>query len=134
MIAKPLRERLIYGALSVFLAWHTLATIIAPAPDNSVIMVAVRPIFQPYLSLFRLDNPWDFFAPSVSRGSLFRYVVEDASGGRQTFTPAQDLNWYHPQYFWQRARYYAIMDAPDTYADDAAALLCRKHAAMRPIA
>ena len=63
MISKSLRERLTYTAMSVFVAWHTAAMLFAPAPDNSVIAIALRPVFQPYLSLFRLDNTWDFSAP-----------------------------------------------------------------------
>ena len=80
MISKPLRERLTYTAMSVFLAWHTVAMVLAPAPDNSVIAIALRPLFQPYLSLLRQDNRWDFFAPTVETGTELRYTLEDAAG------------------------------------------------------
>jgi hypothetical protein len=53
MISKHWRERLTFTAMSVFVAWHATATILAPAPNNGVIAIALRPIFQPYLSLFR---------------------------------------------------------------------------------
>lgn len=132
MISKPSRERLTYIAMSVFLAWHTAATIVAPAPNNSAMMVAIRPIFEPYLKLLRLDNPWDFFAPSVEYGAELRYVVEDAAGTRHTFVPSDSLSWYHPNYFWSRSWYYGIMDDPDVYADGAAAFLCQKHTELRP--
>jgi hypothetical protein len=133
MIPNLLRERLTYTAMSVFVAWHTAATVIAPAPDNSVIVVALRPVFQPYLSLFRLDNPWDFFAPSVEAGAELRYVIDDAAGTRHTFVPTRELSWYHPNYFWLRSWYYAIMDEPDVYAAAAATFFCRQHAALRPV-
>jgi hypothetical protein len=134
VITSPWRERSIYAAMSAFVAWHATATILAPAPDNSVIAIALRPIFQPYLSLFRLDNTWDFFAPSVENGAELRYIIEDAAGKRQTFTPTRELSWYHPNYFWHRSWYYAIMDETDTYAAGGAEHFCRKHAALRPVA
>jgi len=134
MISKVWRERLAYTAMSLFVVWHTAAIIIAPAPDNSVIAVAARPVFQPYLSLFRLDNPWDFFAPSVETGAELRYVLDDARGTRHTFVPTQELSWYLPAYFWYRSWYYGIMDEIDTYAEGAAAFFCRKHAGLRPVA
>ena len=133
MISKSLRERLTYTVLSVFVAWHTAAMLIAPAPDNSVIAIALRPVFQPYLSLFRLDNTWDFFAPSVENGAELRYVIEDAAGTRHTFAPTRELSWYHPSYFWYRSWYYGIMDETDTYAEGATAFFCRKHAALHPV-
>jgi hypothetical protein len=133
MISKLWRERLTYTGLSVFLAWHVAATVIAPAPDNSVIAIAVRPIFQPYLSLLRLNNPWDFFAPSVENGTELRYVIDDAAGTRHTVTPTDALSWYHPAYFWFRSWYYGIMDEAETYAEGAAALFCRQHAALHPV-
>jgi hypothetical protein len=133
MIPKPLRERMIFAAMSVFLAWHTAAMLFAPAPDNSVIALALRPVFQPYLSLLRQDNTWDFFAPTVDPGTNLRYTLEDAAGNRQTFVPTQELSWYHPKYFWYRSWYYAVIAEPDIYAEGLAALFCRQHAALHPV-
>jgi hypothetical protein len=133
MISKPWRERLTYTAMSVIVTWHAAAMLFAPAPDNSVIAIALRPVFQPYLSLFRLDNTWDFFAPSVENGAELRYVIEDSRGMRRTFAPTRELSWYHPSYFWYRSWYYAIMDETDTYGEGGAAFFCRKHAALRPV-
>jgi hypothetical protein len=134
MISKPLRDRLTYTAMSVFLAWHTAAMLLAPAPDNSVIAIALRPLFQPYLSLLRQDNRWDFFAPTVENGTHLGYTVEDAAGKSQTFVPTRELSWYHPNYFWYRSWYYGIIDETDTYAEGAAAFFCHKHAALQPVA
>jgi len=134
MISKPVRERLTYGVMSVFVVWHTAATLLAPAPENGVIAIALRPFFQPYLSLLRLDNSWDFFAPSVENGTDFRYTIEDAAGNHQTFVPTRELSWYHPNYFWSRSWYYGIIDETDTFAEGAATFFCRKHAALHPVA
>lgn len=133
MILARWRGRLAYVVMSAFLAWHTFAMVIAPAPENSVLAQSVRPVFQPYLSLFRLDNTWDFFAPTVGKGSQLRYVMEDDTGQRTTFVPAEDLSWYHPAYFWFRSWYYAIIQTPDEYADYAVAFFCRKHASLHPV-
>jgi hypothetical protein len=60
--ALPARERLACAAMSLLIVWHTLAMGIAPAPE-SAITASARPLFDPYLTLFRLDNNWAFFAP-----------------------------------------------------------------------
>ena len=119
------------AAISVFLVWHTLALVIAPAPNGSAIAQTLRPLLQPYLTLFRLDNQWDFYAPEVGNGLQFRYEIEDASGLRRSFTPTDGLSWYHPDYWWFREWYDAVMYFPETYADYFVTLLCRKHADLK---
>jgi hypothetical protein len=133
MASKLWRHRLAYIAMSLFVGWHTLAIIVAPAPD-SVVTDALRVVLQPYLTLFRLDNHWEFFAPNVGDGSRFRYIIEDKNGHSHTFKPTEQLSWFHPNYFWARAWYYAIMDDPDLYADAAVARFCKEHAALHPVA
>jgi hypothetical protein len=135
MFSTRLKHRLIYLVMSLFIAWHTLAIIVAPAPEDSAMAQALRnALLQPYLSFFRLDNAWDFFAPNVENGSQFRYVIEDKDGTNHTFVPADELSWFHPNYFWFRSWYYAIMDEPERYVDIAAAVFCRKHASLHPAA
>jgi hypothetical protein len=134
MISKPWRERLLYTALSAFLVWHTLAIVVAPAPDSSVIAHSLRRVLQPYLTLLKLDNQWNFYAPNAGRGHQLRYLVEDAAGTRHAFTPTDDLSWIHPSQWSFRALYDWIAESPDVYGDAAAAQLCRKHAALRPMA
>jgi hypothetical protein len=134
MISKPWRDRLLYTALSVFLVWHTLAIVVAPAPDTSVIAHSLRRVLQPYLTLLRLDNQWNFYAPNPGRGHQFRYLVEDAAGARHAFTPTDELSRIHPSEWWFRSLYDWIGESPDIYGDAAAALLCRRHAALHPVA
>ena len=133
MFAKNWRGRLTYAAMSAFLAWHTVAMVIAPAPDVSEAVKTLRVPFQPYLSLFRLDNLWDFFAPDVGRGSQFRYIIEDTAGNHHPFKPTADLNWFHPTIFWFWSWFNAVVDNPEIYADSAAAYLCHKHASLHPV-
>ena len=134
MVSKSWRDRLTYAAMSAFLAWHTAAMLIAPAPGLSRAVQAARAPFEPYLSLFRLDNRWDFFAPSVGLESTFRYIVEDKAGTQHLFKPTENLNWLHPTFIWSWALSEAVTWDPDTYADSTGAYLCRKHAALRPVA
>lgn len=133
MASKMLRQRLTYTLMSLFVAWHTLAMVVAPAPDSDLSQ-SVRKVLQPYLTLLRLDSQWDFFAPNVGEGSRFRYVIEDEGGQRHTFNPAEQLNWLHPDFFWVRGWYYAIMDNPELYADAAAARFCGQNTALHPVA
>lgn len=132
MIGNSWRQRLTYLVMSAFVAWHTLAMVIAPAPESSVSVRTLRAALQPYLTLLRLDNPWDFFAPTIGSGQL-RYTIEDAAGTPHAFTPAERLSWFHPDFIWFRAWYLAIIDNPDTYANRAGALLCHQHAALHPV-
>lgn len=133
MISETLRERLAYVAASALVTWHTLAMVMAPVPDSDVTKLA-RVALQPYLTFFRLDNQWDFFAPTVGEGSRLRYDIQDRTGKIHAFLPADELRWYHPNFLWFRSWYYRIIDDPDNYADNAAAVLCRKHAALQPLA
>jgi hypothetical protein len=132
MIWNSWRQRLTYLVMSAFVAWHTLAIVIAPAPDSSVLVAPLRAALQPYLTLFRLDNPWNFFAPVIG-GTQLQYVVEDAAGARHSFTPTEQASWFHPAYLWFRDWHYGIIDHPDVLADRAGALLCHEHAALHPV-
>jgi hypothetical protein len=132
MIWNSWRQRLIYLLMSAFVAWHTLAMVIAPAPESSVLVGMLRPALQPYLTLFRLDNPWNFFAPIIG-GSQLHYTVEDAAGVRNSFTPTEQASWFHPAYLWLRDWHYGIIDHPELLVDRAGALLCRQHAALHPV-
>jgi hypothetical protein len=133
MISQQWRARLAYAAMSVFLAWHTAAIIIAPVPEYSALIQTLRVPFQPYMSLFRLDNMWDFFAPNVDSPSELRYIVEDAGGNQHPFAPAKDLTWFHPYFFWSNSWYNSIMDEPEMYADAAGEIFCHRHASLQPV-
>ena len=127
------RTRLTYAAMSGFVAWHTAAMVIAPAPDESESVNALSVAFQPYLSLFQLGNRWGFFAPDVGTGSLLRYIVEDSRGSHHVFTPLQDVNRFHPSSYWFRFSHNAVMRLPETYGDSTGAMLCAQHASLHPV-
>src|SRR5260370_20943170 len=99
MIWHPWRQRLTYLVMSAFVAWHTLAMVIAPAPESSVLVQTLRAALQPYLTLFRLDNPWNFFAPTIG-GAQLRYSLEGSARAPHTFTPAEPLNRFPSGFFW----------------------------------
>jgi hypothetical protein len=134
MVSKSWRDRLTYAAMSAFLAWHTVAIVIAPAPDVSPAVQAARVPFQQYLALLRLDSRWDFFAPYIALESEFRYVIEDQAGTDHFFRPTEGLNWFHPTFIWSWALAEAVLLYPESYTDSVAAYLCRKHAALHPVA
>ncbi|HSP49495.1 MAG TPA: hypothetical protein VLN61_04780 [Pseudolabrys sp.] len=119
--------------MSLFLAWHTLAMAVAPAPDSSVIVQSLRPLLQPYLTLFYLDNNWGFYAPTIDLGQQFRYVIEDGAGQRHAFVPTDERNWFLPDYWWFWQWYTAIMNSPTVFGDFATAWLCQKYASLHPV-
>lgn len=120
--------------MSLFLVWHSLAIIVAPAP-YSVSAQGLRSLLQPYLSLLRLDNIWSFYAPDPGsmRTSQLRYVIEDKTGNKLTFIPETEFSGFNPSFFWFRNYYNAIGDYPESYADIAAGVYCRKHASLHPV-
>jgi hypothetical protein len=128
---KPVR--LVFAAMSLLVIWHTLAMAIASAPE-STITASARLLFQPYLTLFRLDNNWGFFAPTVELGGQFRYIVEDAAGQRHTFVPAAKLSRFLPTSIWFKDRYKDIVESVETQGQAAAAAFCLEHAALHPVA
>jgi len=131
MISKKLRGRLIYLAMSLFVGWHTMAMILAPAPDDSPTIESLRFLFQPYLSFFKLQNTWGFF-DNIPRSHQFRYVIKDAGGKQHTFVPIEDFKWFHPRYNWFNITYWAVMESPELYGKYFALSSCREHAALKP--
>jgi len=117
----------------MFVAWHSLAMVVAPAPDESDLVKSVRRLIEPYLVLFNLDNHWDFFAPNISGNSVFRYVVKDSSGVGHPFMPMSKWSWLSPNSIWFHDWYEAVMNEPTVYADRFAGFLCREHAELKPI-
>jgi hypothetical protein len=138
MSANPKRQPkgLLYLAMSLFVGWHTLAMIIAPAPYGSPIIEGLHAMVRPYLTLFRLESPWTFFT-NVAAVKLpqFRYVVTDAEGNDHTFIPVPEFRWYHPRYNWFERIYWSLMDQPEPekIGNYLYPLLCRQHAALRPV-
>jgi hypothetical protein len=137
MISNVFRERLVYTAMSVFVVWHTVAIVLAPGSENSVMAQGLRAVLQPYLTLFCLDNSWDFFAPSVDMprtSRQFAYVIEDKAGAKRFFMPESEFSGIRgPNYFWFRGWYSAIVDNSEDYADVAADHYCRRHASLHPV-
>ncbi len=133
MTAKVWRERVTYTAMSLFVAWHTLAMVVAPAPSTSDLIKGLRIVFDPYLHFFKLDNDWGFFAPDVASGIVLRYVIKDDAGTLHRFDPHAGLNWFHPSSIWFRGWYLALLESPDDFGEEFAALFCREHAELHPV-
>lgn len=135
MNSTPWRQRLTYLAMSLVVGWHSLAMMVSPAPNGSAIVYSLRLLFHPYLALFRLETPWNFFAP-VGKHAEFRYVVEDAAGNQYTFVPSEEASRSLAGYVWWREFKYlndGIMASPDFRGDAAGARLCQRHASLKPV-
>jgi hypothetical protein len=131
----PWRQHLTYAAMSLVVAWHSIAMMVSPAPNGSEIVASMRQFFHPYLALFRLETPWNFFAP-VGKHAEFRYVVEDDAGQGHTFVPSEETAQSLSRYVWWREFKYfndAIMASPEFRADAAGTVLCQRHAALKPV-
>src|SRR5436190_12422071 len=122
--------------MSLVVGWHTLAIVVPPAPDSSAMVQSLRLLLQPYLSFFRLDNKWGFFAPSVGKHGRFHYIVEDAAGRRHTFAPSEDSSGSIFRYvMWRELKYFfdEVMEVPEDRGEATVALLCRIHASLHPV-
>jgi hypothetical protein len=131
--ASRWRGGLVYAAMSVLVVWHTFAIVVAVSPDSAITRAAF-PLVRPYVTLFNLDNHWDFFAPDIGTSSQLRYVVEDAAGQQHPFNPTDKLSRLGPNDIWMRDRYRDVVSAVEVFGDVTVAELCREHAALRPVA
>jgi hypothetical protein len=132
--SKLWHGRAIYAAMSMLVAWHTLAIIFAPAQYTRAGVRALRSVLHPYLTLFALDSAWTFFAPNINAGYQFRYRLEMADGTRFVFIPIEDVSRYSPHFWWIRKWQDAIVYDPEINSDLAGRLLCREHLSLQPIA
>jgi hypothetical protein len=132
MFAGARWKRLTYSAMSLFVVWHTLAMVVAPSPDSDLKRSLVR-VLHPYLTLFKLGNTWDFYAPNVGYGQQFRYIVEDAAGQQHAFVPTDAWGWADPRYWWYTAWFNVIVDSPDDQGELVVSLLCKTHAKLDPV-
>lgn len=132
MKSKTTWVRFAFIAMSLFVVWHSLAMLVAAAPDSRI-TTSARVLFNPYLMIFGLDSQWGFFAPDIPNGHAFRYIVEDAAGNRRTFTPADQWSPLQPTFIWFKDRYKTIMQSFEDFADAAVASICKEHADLKPV-
>lgn len=118
--------------VSLFVSWHTLAMLVAAAPDSRL-TASARTLFDPYLLFFGLDSQWGFFAPDVPNGHDFRYAVETASGEQRLFRPSEEWNPLQPTFIWFRDRYKTVMQSFEDFAPAAVASICKQQAALNPV-
>jgi hypothetical protein len=129
------RSRLKVLAMSLVVAWQSLAILVPPAPADSETVQALRYVLEPYLALFRLDNGWAFFAP-IGKHAQFRYVIKDGEGIDHTFLPTEEPATSISKYVWWREWKYlfdGIMNAPQNRTASVGLLLCREHPELDPL-
>jgi hypothetical protein len=119
-------------AALAFLAWHSAALVVAACPDSRFRRQAA-PLFEPYLRVAYLGHQWTFFGPRPGAGKLVRYELIVADGDARTFPLSEALDRRSPTYF----RFMRLLDRVVTDGGElrasAAAHLCRRHAAERPL-
>jgi hypothetical protein len=115
--------------MSGFVAWHSLAMIVAPTSDTSAVSQALRRVLTPYLVFFELDHSWRFFGPEVGRGEQLRVVISSQSGQQRAFVPSAEWHWFHPGILGWDER---VMHETEVYAPPFVTFLCRKYAALEP--
>jgi hypothetical protein len=127
------RGRVVGLAASVFVVWHTLAMIVAPAPESALKRALVK-IMHPYLTLLGFPETWGFYTPAIAPGERLQYIVENSAGNERAFTPTEELfSWFAPRYWWITWWHQTIMDSPERYAEFYAKLLCKEHAVLDPV-
>ena len=134
--STPWVGRLKYLAMSFIVVWHTLAIVIAPAPTGGEMVQFFRSVLQPYLTLFKMDNQWSFFAPKVGRGGEARYVVEASDGKRHVFEPSEmPRESLSHLFLWREWKYFfdKLNDSVGTRGYLIAGLLCKQYADFKPL-
>ncbi len=132
MIPQRLRGLISYVLMSVFVVWHAICVVVGPAPQDSQIAQALRPMVGSYLKLISLDVKWGFFAP-IGGASEFRYIVRDSAGTSHLFRPTSKLAWYDPGNLWIIDRYRVARQLPGVYGDLLIAEYCQKHSSLKPV-
>lgn len=81
--ADPARShRVVRWAVSVWLAFHLGAMVVAPAAvgPSSDLAQSAWAFYRPYLQALYLNNGWHFFAPEPAESTLLGYAAERPDG------------------------------------------------------
>lgn len=123
---KKYRHRLGYFLASLFVIWQSLVIIIGPSP-TSYTMNKIYPVFEPYLTLFHLDNNWAFFAEDPARGTMVHYSILDENNQRHDFPLSETLQRSNPAFSRYTSLFDAIADNNKRYVTSTAQYLCKQH-------
>ena len=119
-------------AASVFVVWHTLAIVLAPAPASAAVLALYR-FTRPYVHFFNLNNQWKYFV-RIGYGGNVDYAVDGAEGEKARFTMPPQYDHRNLAYF----QYFHIQNElfggnpPQDLLKDLAHYYCRKHAVLNP--
>ena len=131
---SSLRERILYGLMSAFVAWHSLAIIVGPAPPSSEIAQFLRPAVVPYLRLIYLNVGWGFFAP-VGMTFEMHYKIEDANGKEHVVYPTRGMTDFHPGTLWIKDHLRGVGQRLEKDGAKPAIIadICKQYAALKPV-
>jgi hypothetical protein len=134
---KGLERRWLRGAVSLWLAFHLCAIIIAPAAVAPASELArdVCGFFQPYLGALYLDHGYHYFAPEPAESTLLAYVAEreDATlvRGRIPDRTTQPRLLYHRYFMLTEHMNDAPEDVERLWHESYAEHIAREHGARR---
>jgi hypothetical protein len=121
----------VFIAMSLFVAWHAFATLLAPAPA-SYLKAEILPLFQPYLRLLHLNSQWAFFSPDPSYGRTVRYTLIDADGAERPQSWVDAWPRGDAAYLRMTTLAAALTAENAALVESTARRLCRQHAADKP--
>lgn len=120
-----------YLLASLFVAWHVLATVEAPAPESHL-AYRVYPAFLPYLKLFHLNHGWGFYSGGLWGTLRVRYRVNTAPGEHRDFPLSENASSYGVAALRYRTLFNNVGTAGVAFTSSAAKHLCRRHSDLKP--
>ncbi len=123
--------RWVYGALSGLIVLYVSGLLLAAGPSSDLID-DVYEVAYPALELGNINNDWGFFSPDPGPGDVPRYEVVDGDGNTHAFEWMEALDRWDPAFFRYTTLLVAVIDSPRTYGPGATAMLCRRHADLKP--
>lgn len=120
------------GILSIFIVWHALAIVFVGPFSYSHLRSSLMTYFHGYLTFFRLDHSWPFYAPNVFRGSILKYETTSQSGETKIYPLTQAKKKFNHAYFRYTNFYsYLFSDLEYTkkrgYDKEVVRYLCSRH-------
>lgn len=137
--AAPRLRRLGYALFSLFILWHVAAITIVGPFSKSYLRDGLMQVFGGYLSFFKLDRSWPFYAPNPAYGRIMRYETIDGDGKRALYPLTQARDKFDHAYFRYTNFYFYLFNNPQYskargYDVSVARYLCGQHANDKTVA
>ena len=134
---RPVRRRVLFVLVNVWLVYHLFAIVIAPAsvaPSSRVEQVGWE-IASPYLQMMYLNHGFHFFSPEPGGSTLVSYVMEFADGTTQAGQFPNKQIWprllYHRHFMLSEFLGAQSPERQQVLVRSYARNLCREHGAQK---